>query len=298
MYASSPFYMGKANDPKGSWFGVYHNTAAPSDFWVFNDKTNGNTFVDTFSVGGVGDLYLIFGQTPDIVISKYQSIIGRPALMPQWSLGWHQSKYGYNNTQDLRDSMQKYLAYELPIDSQWTDIDIMESFKLFTVDQARFGDILEFVNQIHYQGVKFVPIIDSGIASRPNEDYAPYKQGLEQDVFIKNPIDQTQPLLGNSWPVETVYPDFFAKMTDTYWANMLAEFRKLTNFDGVWLEMNEIESFCNGPCSQDQTLSNPVMDQLYYIPGGRSLEEKTLSLDGVHANGFSELHVHNLFATL
>ena len=178
MYGSSPFYMGKANDPKGSWFGVYHNIAAASDFWVFNDKTNGNTYVDTFSVGGVGDLFLIFGNTPDIVISKYQSIVGRPALMPQWTLGWHQSKYGYNNTQDLRDSMQKYLSYELPIDSQWTDIDIMDSFKLFTVDQNRFGDILEFVNSIHYQGVKFVPIIDSGIASRPNEDYLPYKTGV------------------------------------------------------------------------------------------------------------------------
>lgn len=117
-------------------------------------------------------------------------------------------------------------------------------------------------------------------------------------MFIKNPVDLDDPLLGNSWPVETVYPDFFAPMIETYWTNMLSEFRKLTNFDGLWLEMNEIESFCNGACNDDQTLSKPVMDTLYYIPGGRSLEEKTLSLDGMHANGFSELHTHNLFATM
>jgi alpha-glucosidase (family GH31 glycosyl hydrolase) len=56
-------------------------------------------------------------------------MIGNPAKMPQWALGWHQSRFGYNNTQDLRDSMQKYLSFELPIDAQWTDIDIMDNFK-------------------------------------------------------------------------------------------------------------------------------------------------------------------------
>jgi alpha-glucosidase len=105
------------------------------------------------------------------------------------------------------------------------------------------------VNEIHSIGVKFVPIIDSGIASRPSEDYDPYSSGIESGIFIKNPVDTTQPLVGNSWPVETVYVDWSNVNSAKYWNQQLANFRDKVNFDGLWLEMNEIESDCNGPCS-------------------------------------------------
>lgn len=38
MWGSSPFYMGKAEDQQNSWFGVYHNSVAASDWWIFNDE--------------------------------------------------------------------------------------------------------------------------------------------------------------------------------------------------------------------------------------------------------------------
>lgn len=71
MYASSPFYMGKAADPKKSWFGVYHNNVGASDWWIFNDDTTGNAFVETYTVGGIGDLYLMTGDTPERVTQLY-----------------------------------------------------------------------------------------------------------------------------------------------------------------------------------------------------------------------------------
>jgi alpha-glucosidase (family GH31 glycosyl hydrolase) len=86
-HGSSPFYMGKGTDAK--WFGVYHNTVAASDWWIFNDETQGTTTIDTYSVGGIGDIYIMFADTPDAVITKYQSIVGKPVLQPQWALGWH-----------------------------------------------------------------------------------------------------------------------------------------------------------------------------------------------------------------
>ena len=43
MYGSSPFYMAKASDM--TWFGVYHNTIAASDWWVTNDAANNKVFL-------------------------------------------------------------------------------------------------------------------------------------------------------------------------------------------------------------------------------------------------------------
>lgn len=66
MYASSPFYMAQASSGT-EWFGVYHNTAAASDWWIFNNKTARFVNVTTFSTGGVGDLFIMFASTPDQV---------------------------------------------------------------------------------------------------------------------------------------------------------------------------------------------------------------------------------------
>jgi len=59
--------------------------------------------------------------------------------------------------------------------------------------------------------------------------------------------------------------------------------------------MNEATSFCNGVCYWDQLPANPVQQKLKYIPTGRNLEQNTISLDGVHSDGTTELDVHNLY---
>jgi alpha-glucosidase (family GH31 glycosyl hydrolase) len=62
--------------------------------------------------------------------------------------------------------------------------------------------------------------------------------------------------------------------------------------------MNEIENFCDGACDPSQRSDNSIQNRLPYIPGGRSLEELTISLDGRHGDGFTVLDTHNLFATM
>lgn len=198
----------------------------------------------------------------------------------------------------MRDSVVKYFNFELPLDALWADIDIMENFKVFTVDQRKFGDIKRFTDEIHGLGVKFVPIVDAGIALRPDENYLPYEEGIKKDVFIKSPTDDDDPFVGNGWPVETVYPDWSAAEADYYWSEMLGIFRSKINFDGIWLENNEVESFCDGPCRLSQIAFTPVQNFLTYIPGGRSLEEQTISLDATHQNRFMQLDTHNLYGTL
>jgi alpha-glucosidase len=87
----------------------------------------------------------------------------------------------------------------------------MDNFKDFTVDPKRFVDIKAFITEIKEKGIRFVPIVDAGIASRPDEEYLPYSAGLAYRAFITTENDE--PLVGNVWPVEVVFPDFFATIT-------------------------------------------------------------------------------------
>lgn len=79
-------------------------------------------------------------------------MIGDPVLIPQWALGWNQCRWGYNTTQDLQDSVDKYKLNNLPLDVQWSDIDYMDQYKDFTYDTIKFKGLPDFVDKLHTQG--------------------------------------------------------------------------------------------------------------------------------------------------
>jgi alpha-glucosidase (family GH31 glycosyl hydrolase) len=109
--------------------------------------------------------------------------------------------------------------------------------------------------------------------------------------------DQSQPFTGKVWPGDAVYPDFFADNTNSWWKQQLTKIHDMIAFDGVWEDMNEASNFCQGPCYEDQRSRDPVKYKLPYVPTGRDLEEKSISLDATHANGYTELDTHSLIGS-
>jgi len=70
---------------------------------------------------------------------------------------------------------------------------------------------------------------------------------------------------------------------------------KLLPFDGLWLDMNELSSFCNGVCYQKQAPARPIKTNLKYTPTGKDLEwQNTVALDAQHKNGDYQLDTHSI----
>jgi len=99
----------------------------------------------TIAAGGTGDLFIFFARSPDNVVDQFHGVVGEPLLVPEWALGWHQSKVGYKNTSSLQENVQKYNDSNLPLDAQWVDMDYMHEYKDFTIDPTRFAGLTDFV---------------------------------------------------------------------------------------------------------------------------------------------------------
>ena len=61
----------------------------------------------------------------------------------------------------------------------------MSNYKDFTYDNTAFNGLPEFVDGLHKNNQRFVPILDIGVAMRPGQNYPAYDQGIKDDVFVK-----------------------------------------------------------------------------------------------------------------
>lgn len=302
-YGVHPFYLSAATD--STWFGVYTNLAAAQDWWVQNDNATGTVQLTTIATGGLADVVIMFGSTPNDVTKRYHDLVGKPVLTPMWALGWHQCRWGYKGTDDLAAVVKGYEDNNLPLDAQWVDIDYMYDYRDFTYNKDDFAGLPEFVDGLHDKNMHFVPILDAGIAQRKDGDYEAYNSGVQQDVFIKA-YEGGPDFTGEVWPVDAVYPDFTKSATKQWWKANLDDFHNTIKFDGLWLDMNEASNFCNGVCYRDQLPTTLLKHKLPYTPTGRDLETKSIALDAVHGNmtvagaelNVTQLDAHSLFGTM
>lgn len=262
IYGVHPIYMDQRYDSKSA-HGVYWRTSAIQEVAI------GEESLTWRALSGVIDLYFFNGPTPKDVIRQYVKEVGLPALQPYWALGYHQCRWGYRTIEELDAVVQTFKEFDIPLETIWSDIDYMDSFKDFTNDPHRYplDKFKKFIDDLHEHKQHYVPIVDAAIyVPNPNNktdnDYKPFHNGNESDTFITNPDGSLY--IGAVWPGYTVYPDFFAPNSQQYWTETFKDWYKDIEFDGIWCDMNEVSSFCVGSCGSEGYLQNPVLPNFEY----------------------------------
>jgi len=313
LYGSHPFFMEFRNH---SAYGVFLLNSNAQDVLIQDEPTPSLQFI---TVGGVIDLFIFLGPSPSDVIQQYHQVIGHPFLPPFWSLGWHQCRYGYKSLSEISTVVNKYKDNQLPLDTIWSDIDYMQDYKDFTWDRERYPQqqVKSFVNTLHSNNQQYVVIVDPGIHAETG--YAPYEDGVTQDIFIKKADNKTI-AINKVWPGYCAFPDFTNPKTHNYWDQLIGDFLNQVPVDGLWLDMNEQACFCEGegPCGPPPLTPDdsptyvynfsitpkrdplPGFDPMYppYTPGSqynRTLSSKSLRADTLSHLGLN-YNVHNLYA--
>lgn len=229
---------------------------AAHNFLVFAEKEPFGIFLDnpgkvTFDIGYTQqdtavitaeswdmDVYFIDGEDLKDIVRQFRHMIGRSYIPPKWAFGFGQSRWGYKSEDDVREVERRYRELGIPLDSIYLDIDYMERFKDFTLNNETFPNFPEFVKEMREKHIHLVPIIDAGV--KIEEGYPVYEEGVENGYFCKD--EDGKEFVAAVWPGRVHFPDMLNPEARR-WFGLKYKFLLDQGIDGFWNDMNEPSIF-------------------------------------------------------
>ncbi|MGB4985526.1 MAG: TIM-barrel domain-containing protein, partial [Erysipelotrichaceae bacterium] len=184
--------------------------------------------------GNNANIFIIEGQDKTTIVSNFLQLIGKPYLPPKWSFGYIQSRWSYPNISSIENLVSIFKQEDLPLEGVCLDIDYMDDYKDFTIDNVNFFNFKDFIQQMNEENIKIIPIIDAGI--KIEKDYEIYEEGLKNNYYITN--KDNSPFVGAVWPGKVCFPDFLNPQAANWFGK---KYQKLIDLgcEGFWNDMNE-----------------------------------------------------------
>ncbi|KAG8982456.1 hypothetical protein FRB93_008113 [Tulasnella sp. JGI-2019a] len=263
---------------------LLHAHSARSTVGVFNAIAS-ETYIDIshpsadstkshwISESGILDVFLLPGPTAADIFAQYARLTGTPALPAHWALGYHQCRWNYQTSEDMRSVQKRFDEDDFPMDVLWLDIEYSEGHKYMVWNDKLFPDPVEMVNDISAIGRKVVVIVDPHV--KREEGYPVYTEARDNGYFVKRVNGEDYE--GWCWPGSSGWVDFFNPGTWNWWTGLFSledkagvawRWAKSTKDVFIWNDMNEPSVF-NGP-------------------------EITMQKDNLHHGGWEHRDVHNI----
>ncbi len=184
------------------------------------------------------DLFIFQNGTLKELTLSFRSLMGNSYAAPKWAFGYQQSRWSYGTKEEVDRIISGFEENEIPCDAVYLDIDYMDDFKDFTVDEQKFPKFEEYVRELKNKGIRLIPIIDAGV--KIEEGYDVYEEGVENQYFCLN--SQQEPFVAAVWPGKVHFPDFLNPEVRRWFG---LKYKTLVDMgvEGFWNDMNEPSIF-------------------------------------------------------
>ncbi len=240
LYKSIPFFMALTGEHV---YGIFLDNPCKS---FFNMGQESQEYYYFGAAAGNLDYYYMTGSSLAEVLSQYVFLTGTCPLPQKWTLGYHQSRWGYTTLEDVEEIARGMRERDIPCDAIHFDIDYMQDYKVFTWNESRYhGDAAGYLDTLAHRGFKPVVINDPGV--KKEEGYAVYEEGVEKGYFARTPEGEVY--INAVWPGDAAFPDFGNPAVRHWWGEK-QQFLLDKGVRGIWNDMNEPASF-KGPLPED-----------------------------------------------
>ncbi|NXW26184.1 GANAB glucosidase, partial [Circaetus pectoralis] len=232
-----------------TWVDISSNTAGKTLFGKLLDYMQGGgetpqTDVRWMSESGIVDVFLLLGPTPAAVAGQYAALTGTQALPPLFALGYHQSRWNYNDEEDVVAVERGFEEHAVPCDVLWLDIEHADGKRYFTWDPSKFPRPRDMLERLAAKKRKMVSIVDPHI--KVDSGYRVHNELRSRGFYVKTKDGSDYE--GWCWPGEwgcavggvlegapggsmltpallpgsAAYPDFTNPEMRAWWASMFA----------------------------------------------------------------------------
>lgn len=297
-----------------------HSLYGAHNFLVVDGKEQFGIFIDypgilTFDVGYTKhnelkikasdwnlDVYLITGTDVKDIVKQFRHMVGRSYVAPLWAFGYGQSRWSYMNEDEVREVVKKHRDLGIPLDSVYLDIDYMERYKDFTLNDETFPDFAKFNEEMKEQNIHLVPIIDAGV--KQEDGYDVYEEGLEKGYFCTK--EDGSPFVAAVWPGKALFPDMLNKEARDWFGDQY-KFLLDQGVEGFWNDMNEPAIFYTEDRLKDvlEKLDtykgqNLDLDRFWEFTGlvsglSNNVDDYKMFYHNMNGERVSHDRVHNLF---
>ncbi|EAY22440.1 Glycosyl hydrolases family 31 protein [Trichomonas vaginalis G3] len=265
MYGSIPFLL--ARDSKKTTGLFWCN---PSETWIDTSEERTGSFARFLSEGGYIDFFVFTGGHASEILQKYTQLTGKPPLHQGFVLGYHQSRWGYKSSKDVREVLNGLDTNIIPVDAMWLDLDHLDDKMYFTYDPYKFADFAKLQDDYDNLERKFVALCDPHL--RIDMGYYIFEQAFNQHFFVKTRLDSDYE--GECWPGDSSWVDFTNPWARVWWETLF----EFENYKGstlslyIWNDMNE--------------------------PAVFDVPDMTLPKDVIHHKKIENREVHNVYGHL
>ena len=150
LYGSIPLMHAHSADSTVAIF-----NAVGSETWIdIAHPSAQSTNTHWISESGILDLFILPGPTPTDVFRQYGDLTGTAPLPAHWALGYHQCRWNYVSSDDVRGVQKRFDEEDIPVDVLWLDIEYSKDHQYMIWDKKNFPDPVEMTNDVAALGRK------------------------------------------------------------------------------------------------------------------------------------------------
>jgi len=206
-------------------------------------------------MGDKMDYYFVSGNSMDDVISGYRTLTGKATIMPDWAMGFWQSRERYKTQDELLEAVAEYRKRNIPIDnivldwSYWPE----KEWGSHKFDLSRFPDAKAMIDSVHKQNSHIM----ISVWPKFYETTDNFKQFQSKGWMYMQAIkDSVRDWIGSGY-VGSFYDAYNADARKLFWKQMYDNLYT-KGIDAWWMDASEPDIYSNSSIEYRKKLMHPT----------------------------------------